>query len=72
MNEDDLLFPVNDLERWKRGDLPRDWLIGRQKALLERVRAQAAELQRLATSGNSGGQASAPISVTVFPTRPKL
>lgn len=71
MNDDDLLFPVDDLERWKRGDLPRDWLINRQKALLERVRTQAAELQRLATSGNSGGQFYAPISVMVVPSKPK-
>lgn len=51
MNDDDLLFPMHDLELWKRGDLPRDWLIDRQRALLERLRAQAATFQKSVGAG---------------------
>ncbi|KJV37680.1 hypothetical protein VH88_15205 [Brevundimonas sp. KM4] len=53
MNDDDLLFPMDDLERWKRRELPQDWLAQRQEILIARLRAQAAELQRLGTSGNA-------------------
>lgn len=56
MTDDDLLFPVDDLERWKRRELPQDWLAKRQETLIARLRATAAELQRLAASGNSGGR----------------
>ncbi len=27
MNDDDLLFPADNLERWKRRELPKDWLV---------------------------------------------
>lgn len=46
MNDDDLLFPMDDLERWKRGELPKDWLKRQRDALLARMRAQTSELQR--------------------------
>lgn len=43
MNGDDLLFPMDDLERWKRRELPKDWLANRQNLLLERLRRLAEE-----------------------------
>lgn len=55
MNENDLLFPLDDLERWKRLQLPKDWLANRQNLLLERVRRLAAQAE-----GASGCSASTP------------
>ncbi len=43
MSDDDLLFPVDDLECWKRRELPEDWLINRQNLLLERIRCLATD-----------------------------
>ncbi|WP_155988104.1 hypothetical protein [Brevundimonas sp. EAKA] len=43
MNDDDLLFPLDDLENWKHRQLPPDWLSNRKKLLLERLRHLAAE-----------------------------
>ena len=42
MNDFDLLFPADDLERWKRGELPEDWLTQQRDALLARMRAEPA------------------------------
>ena len=56
---DDLLFPLDDLERWKRRQLPKDWLANRQKLLLERVRRLEAEAE-----GASGCSASTPKPAT--------
>lgn len=44
MNDDDLLFPVDDLNRWKRRELPEDWLVTQQAELLKRLRRQADRL----------------------------
>lgn len=60
MNDDDLLFPVDDLERWKRRELPKDWLVNRQKLLLARLRGLATECEN--TSGRP-----APIVVPATP-----
>lgn len=46
MNDDDLLFPLDDLERWKRRQLPQDWLAKRQVLLIARIHAQAAEVNK--------------------------
>lgn len=59
MNDDDLLFPVDDLERWKRHQLPKDWLANRQNLLLERLRRLAAEAE-----DTSGCSASTPKPAT--------
>jgi hypothetical protein len=59
MNDDDLLFPIGDLERWKRRELPKDWLANRQNLLLERLRRLAAEAE-----GASGCSASTPKPAT--------
>ncbi|MFC5373807.1 hypothetical protein ACFPIF_14670 [Brevundimonas faecalis] len=45
MNDDDLLFPMDDLDRWKRRELPKDWLANRQNLLLERLRRLAEEAE---------------------------
>jgi len=47
MNDDDLLFPVEDVELWKYGYLPNPWLEDRKNLLIARCRSQAAVLQRL-------------------------
>lgn len=44
MNDDDLLFGVGDLNRWKLRELPQDWLADRQRSLLERLRQRVTEL----------------------------
>lgn len=62
MNDDDLLFPVDDLERWKRRELPKDWLVNRQALLLARLRALAAEC------ANASGRP-VPIVVPATPRR---
>ena len=48
MNDDNLLFPTDDLERWKRRELPKGWLADRQKLLLERLRRLAEEAEGIA------------------------
>lgn len=50
MNDDDLLFPVDDLDRWKRGELPKDWMDDRYEALQARCRAQTVKLRKLLSS----------------------
>lgn len=47
MNDDDLLFAVDDLERWKERALSGDWLEQRAAMLIERQRAQSARLETL-------------------------
>lgn len=47
MNDDNLLFSVDDLELWKKRVLPSDWLRQRMTILVERQRAQAASFERL-------------------------
>lgn len=59
MNDDDLLFPLDDLERWKRRQLPKDWLANRQNLLLERLRRVAGEAE-----GASGCSAPTPKPAT--------
>lgn len=45
MNDDNLLFPMDDLERWKRRELPKDWLANRKNVLIERLRRSATEAE---------------------------
>lgn len=47
MNDDDLLFPLDDVQLWRNGDLPDPWLEDRKNVLIARCRSQAAVLQRL-------------------------
>lgn len=35
MNDDDIPLPLDDLERWKRRQLPKDWLAKSQNLLLD-------------------------------------
>lgn len=46
MNDDDLLFLIDDLERWKHRELPKDWLANRKNVLIERLRRLGAEAER--------------------------
>lgn len=50
MNDDDLPFPIDDLERWKRGEQPDGWLDDQHEALQARCRAQIAKLRNLLAS----------------------
>lgn len=50
MNDDDLLFSVDDLEGYKRGEQPEGWLAGQRDVLLARMRAQTSELKRVGPS----------------------
>ena len=50
MNDDDLLFPVDDLERWKRHEPSKDWLVNRQALLLARRRVLAVECANASTA----------------------
>lgn len=60
MNDNDLLFPMDDLERWTRRELPEDWLADRKNVLLERLRRLAAEAE-----GTLGCSASTPKPATL-------
>lgn len=51
-DDDDLLFPVDDLERWKRGEQPEDWLDQQKDALLARCHAKSAQLRQLLASAD--------------------
>lgn len=62
MNDDDLLFPVDDLERWKRRELPKNWLVNRQALLLARLRALAFECA-------NASDRPAPVAGTATPRR---
>lgn len=44
MNDDDLLFPQIEMERWKERKKPDDWLRNQQDLLLDRLRARVREL----------------------------
>ena len=46
MNDDDLLFPLDDIEKWKRREMPPLWLEEQMNALLARCAAQAADGER--------------------------
>lgn len=52
MIEDNLLFGIDDLEGWKRGDQPHDWLEQQKAVLLARCIAQSAGLKQLLASAN--------------------
>ena len=58
---DDLLFPLDDLERWKRRQLPKDWLANRQKLLLERLRHLAAEAKSASRRSTSKPKPATPL-----------
>ena len=47
MNDDDLLYGVDDLEDYKRGEQPEGWLADQHKLLETRCRAQTAKLKNL-------------------------
>jgi len=50
MNDDDLLFSVDDIAGWKRGERPDGWLEDRKNVLLARCHAQTAWLKKLLAS----------------------
>ncbi|WP_292063653.1 hypothetical protein [Brevundimonas sp. UBA7664] len=51
MNDDnDLLFGLDDLDGYKRGEKPHGWLEKQKEALLERFSAQSAGFQKLLMS----------------------
>lgn len=52
MNDDDLLFSFDDLQRLKRGDQPETWLEDRKEVLLARCHAQSAMLEKLLASSD--------------------
>lgn len=51
-DDDDLLFGVDDLERWKRRELPPEWLKERKDILLARCQTQATMLKKLLASAD--------------------
>lgn len=51
-DDDDLLFGVDDLERWKRRELPPEWLKGRKHILLARSRAQSEQFKKMLASAD--------------------
>lgn len=67
MNDDDLLFPVDDLDLWKKRELPEDWLAERQRSLLERLRERASALRKT-TASNSTNKP--PITPPAAPPQP--
>lgn len=52
MNDDDLLFGVDDLERWKRRDLPQSWLGDQIAVLIARSRTQSPLLHAMLISAD--------------------
>lgn len=52
MNDDDLLFSIDDIEGWKRGERPDGWLVDRKDVLLARCHAQTARLKGLLASAD--------------------
>lgn len=52
MNDDDLIFGVDDLERWKRRDLPQSWFGDQIAVLIARSRTQSALLQAMLISAD--------------------
>lgn len=51
-DDDDLLFPVDDINRWKRRELPEGWLAHQKDVLLARCHAQTARLKKLLASAD--------------------
>lgn len=52
MNDDDMLFGLEDIEAWKRGERPESWLQERKEVLVARCRAQSAAFSKLLKSAN--------------------
>jgi len=52
MNDDDLLFGLEEIEAWKRGERPDSWLQERKDVLVARCRAQSAALSDLLKTAN--------------------
>ena len=52
MNEDYMMFGVEDLEAWKRGERLESWLQERKDVLVARCRAQSAALSDLLKTAN--------------------
>jgi len=55
MNDDDaydLLFSTEDIERWKRRELPNAWLKQQTDILIARCHAQSAEVKKLLASAD--------------------
>lgn len=54
MNDDDdvygLLFSTQNIERWKRRELPNDWLKQQTDILIARSRAQSAHFKKMLVS----------------------
>lgn len=51
-DDDDLLFGVDDLERFKRGEQPDGWLDAQKAVLIARCQAQSAGLKKLLASAD--------------------
>lgn len=49
---DDLLFSNEDIDRWKRRELPPEWLTQRKNILLARCQTQATMLKKLLASAD--------------------
>jgi hypothetical protein len=52
MKEDDLLFGLDDLERWKRGEQPMGWLGHQKDILLARLHSQSKALKKVLASAD--------------------
>lgn len=57
MSDDDdayyTLFPTEDIERWKRRELPPIWLEQQKNILTARCRAQSEELNKMLASADA-------------------
>lgn len=51
-DDDDLLLSTENIERWKRRELPNDWLKQQTDLLIARCHAQSAELKKLLASAD--------------------
>lgn len=60
MNDDDLLFGLEEIEAWKRGERPDSWLQERKDVLVARCRAQSAALSDLLKTANQTVASAAP------------
>ena len=52
MNDDDLLFGLDDLRDWQVGHRPPQWLEERKEVLIARCKAKTAALEKLLTSAH--------------------
>lgn len=52
MTDNNLLFGIDDLERWKRGGRSETWLEQRKDVLLARCQVQSEGLEQLLASAN--------------------